>query len=94
MRKTRYLLAAYYLDEQTLQQIAGVLGVHEATVSRKLQRATGEIRQQILRNLEREGLSKRAAEEALGVDVRDLEMNLKKLLQNSQTRAFKEQAGS
>ena len=36
----RYLLAAYYLDGQTLLQIARVLGVHEATVSRKLRRAT------------------------------------------------------
>ncbi len=35
----RFLLAAYYLDGQTLKQIAGVLGVHEATVSRKLRRA-------------------------------------------------------
>ncbi len=35
----RYLLAAYYLDGQTLLEIARVLGVHEATVSRKLHRA-------------------------------------------------------
>jgi RNA polymerase sigma-70 factor, ECF subfamily len=88
----RFLLAAYYLDRQTLLQIARVLGVHEATVSRKLQRATREIRKQILRNLEDAGLSRRAAEEALGADPRDLDLNLKKLLQNSQSRAFPEQA--
>ena len=88
----RYLLAAYYLDEQTLLQIARVLGVHEATVSRKLKRATEDTRKQVLRNLERSGLSRRAAVEALGVDPRDLNVNLKKLLQNSQTEAFKEQA--
>lgn len=88
----RYLLAAYYLDEQTLLQIARVLGVHEATVSRKLKRATENTRKQVLRNLERSGLSRRAAEEALGADPRDLNVNLKKLLQNSQTKAFKEQA--
>jgi RNA polymerase sigma-70 factor (ECF subfamily) len=91
--ETRYLLAAYYLDGQTLRQIAGGLGVHEATASRKLQRAIGEIRRQILRNLECGGLSRRAAEETLGVDVRDLEVNLRKLLQYSQMPAFKEQAG-
>ena len=34
----RFLLAAYYLDERTLLQIAKVLNVHEATVSRKLRR--------------------------------------------------------
>ena len=83
--ETRYLLAAYYLDGQTLRQIAGA--------SRKLQRAIGEIRRQILRNLECGGLSRRAAEETLGVDVRDLEVNLRKLLQYSQMPAFKEQAG-
>jgi RNA polymerase sigma-70 factor, ECF subfamily len=79
----RFLLAAYYLDKQTLLQIARVLGVHEATVSRKLQRATKEIRKQVLKNLQSAGLSRRAAEEAMGTDPRDLHLNLKKLLQNS-----------
>ena len=88
----RYLLAAYYLDEQTLLQIARVLGVHEATVSRKLKRATEDTRKHVLKSLERSGLSRRAAEEVLGVDPRDLNVNLKKLLQNSQAEAFKEQA--
>jgi RNA polymerase sigma-70 factor (ECF subfamily) len=88
----RFLLAAYYLDGQTLLQIARVLCVHEATVSRKLRRATEATRKQLLRNLQRGGLSRRAAEEVLGADPRDVEVNLKKLLQNSQTEAFKEQA--
>ncbi len=88
----RFLLAAYYLDGQTLLQIARVLGVHEATVSRKLRRATEETRKKVLRNLRRDGLSRRAADEALGADPRDLDVNLKKLLQRSQTEAFKEQA--
>ena len=88
----RFLLVAYYLDGQTLLQIARVLCVHEATVSRKLRRATEDTRKQVLRNLQRNGLSRRVAEEALGADPRDLEVNLKKLLQNSQTETFKEQA--
>jgi len=88
----RYLLAAYYLDNQTLKQIARVLGLHEATISRKLQRAASAIRKLVLKNLERGGLSRRAAQEALGADPRDLDVNLRKLLQNSQTRAFQEQA--
>jgi RNA polymerase sigma-70 factor (ECF subfamily) len=87
----RYLLAAYYLDGQTLLEIARILGVHEATVSRKLKRATEGTRKYVLRNLQHGGLSRRAAEEALGADPRDLNVNLKKLLQNSQTEAFKEQ---
>jgi RNA polymerase sigma-70 factor (ECF subfamily) len=88
----RYLLAAYYLDGQTLKQIARVFGVHEATASRKLRRTAGEIRKRVLRNLQTVGLSRRAAEEMLGTDPRDLDLNLKKLLQNTQTEAFPEQA--
>ncbi len=94
----RYLLAAYYLDEQTLLEIGRVLGVHEATVSRRLRRAAGEIRKQILKALERSGMSRRAAEEVMdaGRDAigGDLEVNLKKLLQQSQSEAFQEQAAS
>jgi RNA polymerase sigma-70 factor (ECF subfamily) len=88
----RFLLAAYYLDDQTLLQIASVLGVHEATVSRKLRRATEGTRKQVLKNLQEGEMSRRAAEEALGADPRDLDVNLKKALQHSQTEAFKEQA--
>ena len=90
----RYLLAAYYLDGQTLLEMARVLGVHEATVSRRLHRAEKEIRKQILKHLQRSGMSRPAAEEALGADPRDLEVNLRKLLQNSQSEAFQEQAAS
>jgi RNA polymerase sigma-70 factor (ECF subfamily) len=90
----RYLLAAYYLDEQTLLEIGRVLGVHETTVSRRLHRAEKEIRKQILKNLERGGMKRRQAVEAMGADARDIEVNLKKLLQNSQSEAFQEQAAS
>ncbi len=90
----RYLLAAYFLDGQTLLEIARVLSVHEATVSRRLHRAEKEIRKQLLKNLQRHGMSRRQAEEAMGADSRDLEVNLKELLQNSQSEAFQEQAAS
>ncbi|MGA8671033.1 MAG: hypothetical protein WB679_14215, partial [Terracidiphilus sp.] len=42
-------------------------------------------------NMRSGGMSKRAAEEALGVDVRDLEINLRTLLQSSQIAAFHKQ---
>jgi RNA polymerase sigma-70 factor, ECF subfamily len=94
----RYLLAAYYFDDQTLLQIARVLGVHEATVSRKLKRAIEGTRKQVLKNLQHSGLSRRAAEElmdaGLNERVGDLDVNLKKLLQNSRAETFKEQAGA
>jgi RNA polymerase sigma-70 factor, ECF subfamily len=90
----RYLLAAYYLDGQTLLEIGRVFGIHEATVSRRLHRAADQIRKQILKNLQRNGMSRQQAEEAMGADARDIEVNLKKLLQNSQSEAFQEQAAS
>ena len=68
----RFLLASYYLDGRRLHEIAALLGVHEATVSRRLKRVTATVRKQILRGLERRGLSRRAAEEALATDPRDL----------------------
>jgi RNA polymerase sigma-70 factor (ECF subfamily) len=88
----RFLLAAYYLDERTLLEIAPLLHVHEATVSRKLHRVTGELRKQVVRNLQRLGLSKPAAQEALVADPRDLNLNLKKILQFSSLNAFQEKA--
>ncbi len=88
----RLVLAAYYLDERTLLQIGLVLHVHEATVSRRLRRACKALRKQILRNLESLGLNRRSAEEALGTDPRDVDVNLKKLLQYSQLETFQEKA--
>jgi RNA polymerase sigma-70 factor (ECF subfamily) len=88
----RFLLAAYYIDERTLFEIGGMLHVHEATVSRKLRRVIDGLRKQVVKNLCGLGLSKRAAQEALGADPRDLELNLKKLLQRSEPDAFQEKA--
>jgi RNA polymerase sigma-70 factor (ECF subfamily) len=52
------------------------------------------LRKRILKNLQGFGLSRRAAEETLGTDPRDLDVNLKKLLQYSQSDAFQEKADS
>ena len=86
----RFLLAAYYIDGRTLAEIGKLLAVHEATISRRLRRATAAVRKQLLRNLEGSGMSRRAAEEALGTDPRDLDlkMDVKKLLQSSTMEPF------
>lgn len=84
----RFLLASYFLDQQTLLQIGRLLKVHEATISRRLKRLTSDLGKQLLRNLQSGGLSRRAAEEALGTDPRDLELNLRKLLQTFPTQPF------
>jgi RNA polymerase sigma-70 factor (ECF subfamily) len=84
----RFLLSAYYLDRQTLLQIARTLAVHEATISRRLKRLATDLRKRLVENLVSGGLSKAAAIEALGADPRDIEINLGKLLQTSQVSAF------
>ena len=84
----RFLLSSYFLDRQTLLQIARILRVHEATISRRLKRLVADLRKQLLHNLQSGGLSRRAADEALGTDPRDVEINLRTLLQTSQTNSF------
>jgi RNA polymerase sigma-70 factor, ECF subfamily len=84
----RLLLSSYFLDRQTLLQIARLLHVHEATISRRLKRLVDDLRKQLLNNLQFGGLSRRAAEEALGTDPRDIEINLRALLQTSQIDSF------
>ena len=69
----RAVLGAYYLDGRTLAEIARMLGVHESTISRKLDKLAKSLRKQILAALTRRGMSRRQAEEALEVDVRDLQ---------------------
>ncbi len=73
----RFILASYYLDGRTLAEIARTLEVHESTVSRKLDKLAKSLRKQILAKLERKSMSRRQAEEALEVDVRDLQLNIR-----------------
>jgi RNA polymerase sigma-70 factor (ECF subfamily) len=87
----RFLLAAYYLDRQTLLQIARTINVHEATISRRLKRLLEGLRVRLLKNLCAAGMSNAAAREALCADPRDIEINLHALLQTSQTETFKGQ---
>jgi RNA polymerase sigma-70 factor, ECF subfamily len=75
----RFILAAYYLDGRTLAEIGRVLGLHESTVSRKVDKLAKSLRKQILAALGRRGMSRRQSEEALEVDVRDLSLNIRDL---------------
>jgi RNA polymerase sigma-70 factor (ECF subfamily) len=90
----RFILSAYFLDQRTLLEIAQMLRVHEATVSRRVSRLTSKIRKDLLRNLQATGLSRAAAEEALSTDPRDLDINLRSLLQASRPAAFLPQGDS
>jgi RNA polymerase sigma-70 factor (ECF subfamily) len=90
----RFLLASYYLDKRTLAEIARTLSVHESTISRKLDKLAKSVRKQILAGLERKGMSRRQAEEALDIDVRDLRSNLGNWnAQESGGKAFSNQKG-
>jgi RNA polymerase sigma-70 factor (ECF subfamily) len=88
----RFLLSSYFLDRRTLLDIARVLDVHEATVSRRIKRLTAHVRKRLLENLESGGMRKGDAERALGTDPRDIEINVRALLQSSQTSSFSDQA--
>ena len=90
----RFVLSCYFLDRQSLLEISRVLRVHEATVSRRLKRLIADLRKRLVHNLQSGGLSKRAAEEALGTDPRDIELNLRALLQTSQNPPFSEKTAA
>lgn len=91
----RFVLASYFLDGRTLAEIARSLSVHESTISRKLEKLTRQLRKSILKNLVRGGMSRRQAEEALAVDVRDLALDLRaSLAQESVARAFTEKGAN
>jgi RNA polymerase sigma-70 factor, ECF subfamily len=89
----RFLLSAYFLDGRTLLDLARLLRVHEATISRRVHRLTDDLHRKLLKQLEAGGMSRRAAQEALGTDPRDLTVNLRNLLQTSPGSAFLPQAG-
>lgn len=76
----RMVLSAYYLDGRTLAEIARMLGVHESTISRKLDKLAKSLRKQIVAALTRAGMSRRQATEALEVDVRDLQVDIRRSL--------------
>jgi RNA polymerase sigma-70 factor (ECF subfamily) len=87
----RFLLSAWFLDQRTLLEISHILRVHEATVSRRLQRLTTRLHKELLKNMQASGMSRAAAEEALGTDPRDIDINLRTLLQVSRPAAFLQQ---
>ena len=85
----RFVLASYFLDARTLAQIARSLSVHESTISRKVEKLAKNLRKQVFRNLVRQGMTRRQAEEAIKADVRDLTLDVRSsLVQDSPITAF------
>lgn len=87
----RYILSAYFLDDRTLAEIGKSLGVHESTISRKVEKLGKSLRKAILDGLMRRGMSERQATEALESDVRDLKVDVRaKLAQETRGSPFSE----
>jgi len=85
----RFTLASYYLDGRTLAEIARTLGLHESSVSRRLDRLAAGLRKRILAGLRAQGMSHAQASEALETDVRDIRLNLRsRLMQDSGATTF------
>jgi len=85
----RFILASYHLDGRTLAEIARTLGVHESTVSRKLEKVVRAVRERIMDELLQRGMSRRQAEEALQTDVRDVAVDIRgRLAQKDAAGAF------
>jgi RNA polymerase sigma-70 factor, ECF subfamily len=85
----RFTLASYYLDGRTLAEIARALGLHESSISRRLDRLSVGLRKRILAGLREVGMSHTQALEALEADVRDFTLDLRsRLAQDSSATAF------
>jgi len=86
----RFLLAAYYLDQRRLADIARQLGVHESTISRKLDKLTGALRKRIRKQMRAAGMHPRRCDELMEqLDVRDLNVDVSaNLRQEGSTGTF------
>lgn len=89
----RLVLAAYYLDRRTLTEIGRVVGVHESTISRRLEKLLKGLRKQVMAGLVARGMNRGQAEEALEADVRYLHIDVSRKLQENRRAAFQEDKG-
>jgi RNA polymerase sigma-70 factor (ECF subfamily) len=76
----KFILANYYLDGRTLAEIARLLGVHESTISRKLEKITAWTRKAILSGLMKRGMNRKEAEQAMEVEVSQLSLDVRRRL--------------
>ena len=84
----RFLLAAYFLHRRTLAEIAKLQGVHESTISRKLERITSTVRKSVRKRLLQAGMTPRQADEAMeDIDVRDLRVKVSETLQQGSSES-------
>lgn len=90
-----FILASYHLDGRTLAEIAKMLGVHESTISRRLEKITSTVQKKILAGLKRRGMNAEQAEEALRADVRDISIDVRaRLVQEKREISFSKEESS
>jgi RNA polymerase sigma-70 factor, ECF subfamily len=77
----KFILANYYLDSRTLAEIARLLGVHESTISRRLEKIVTATRKAIRARLTSLGMSRSEADQSMDVEVTELSVEARALLQ-------------
>lgn len=76
----KLILASYFLDGRTLAEIARLVGVHESTISRKLEKIIALIRKRIHAGLVKRGMHPNEAEQAMDVDVTEFSLDVRRKL--------------
>ena len=76
----KFILARYFLDGRTLAEIARLLGVHESTVSRKVEKITASLRKSILAALAKSGMSSKEARQTMEVEVSEFSLDVRQRL--------------
>ncbi len=76
----RFILANYYLDGRTLAEIARLLGVHESTISRRLERIVTATRKTIRARLISFGMSRTEAGKSMEIEVTELSVEVRRQL--------------
>jgi RNA polymerase sigma-70 factor, ECF subfamily len=72
--RERMLLACYYTDELTLAEIGRMLGEHESTVSRQLERTRRALRETVMRMLQRETRTLNGGQAEPALDAAQVEL--------------------
>ncbi len=76
----RFILANYYLDGRTLAKIARLLGVHESTISRKLEKIVTTTRKAIRARLIGLGMSRKEADQSMEVEAAEVAVEVRRRL--------------
>lgn len=75
--EARFILAAYFLDHYNLARIATVLGVHESTASRHLEKALRTVRKSLARKLQDRGMNRRSINESLARSPKEISFDMR-----------------